>query len=136
MPPGYQAFVHFVGADGDILFTDDHVPFARRLGAGCGPIATRGRCSFLPASSRALGSACGPVRAGRRGRPRLALRGIDRGLQIQVGTLRVRAPDARHRIIPRREMVGPEPPGDTARRRALDGPRGGGITAIGSGTCW
>ena len=50
---GYQAFVHFVGPDGGILFTDDQFRFRRPPpGSRVGPIATRGRCSFLLASSR------------------------------------------------------------------------------------
>ena len=120
VPPGYQVFVHFVGADGGILFTDDHVPVPPPAAWEPGRTYRHTRAVLVPPGVFAgpLEVRVGLFAPGAAG-SRLALRGIDRGLQeYMVGTLRVRGPDARHRIIHREGWYGPEaPPGDPFAER-------------------
>ena len=139
VPAGYQAFVHFVGPDGGLLFTDDHVPVPPPASWEPGRTYRHTRAVLVPP-----GVFAGPVEVrvglfapGAAG-SRLALRGIDRGLQeYMVGTLRVRGPERGTGSSTGRDGTG------RRHRPAIRSPSGVGWaekrwrrSAIGSGTCW
>lgn len=113
IPPGYRAFVHFVGPDGGIVFDDDHDPAPPPASWEAGRTYRYTRGVIVPPAALA-----GPleVRVGlfAEANGRLALRGADRGLQeYAVGTLRVLARDARWRVVHGDGWYGAEaPPGD------------------------
>jgi hypothetical protein len=99
LAPELRAFVHFVGPDGGIVFTDDHAPDPPVGSWKPGQSYTYRRAVLVPVRSF-VGAL--EVRVGLfhpSGGGRIALKGTDRGLQeYAVGSLRVQAPDVRWRV--------------------------------------